>query len=75
MAYVIKNDLGQYLRLYPHRYSKKREWVDELDQASTWEALGSAKLASRHADKPTEIQEVRLILWGSPIPHVPKRLR
>lgn len=80
MPYVIKNEAGQFLRKYPHRYTKRREWVDELDKATVWEKEGHAKAAASQAItqdklKATEIQEVRLILWGTSKPHKPKRLR
>jgi hypothetical protein len=76
MPYVIKNDAGQWLRKYPHRTRQKREWVDELDKATIWEKIGHAKAAASHSKTTsTEIQEVRLILWGASIPHKPKRLR
>lgn len=80
MPYVVKNEAGQFLRRFPHRYTKKREWVDAVDQATVWEKIGHAKAAASQAItydklKSTEIQEVRLILWGSAIPHKPKRIR
>lgn len=85
MPYVIKNESGQYLRRHPHRTRNKREWVTDLDKATVWEKIGHAKAAASQAlsyrskeiekSKATAIQEVRLMLWGAPIPHKPKRLR
>lgn len=76
MPYVIRNDRAQFLRLYPHRYTKKREWVSEVDQATIWTEKGSAKLAMNQAAalKPTALQEVRLMLWGMPESHKPKKV-
>lgn len=80
MPYVIKNEAGEYLRRYPHRYTKKREWVTDLDKATVWAKIGHAKAAASQALtydklKTAAIQEVRLMLWGMPEAHKPKRIR
>jgi hypothetical protein len=53
--------------------------VSEVDQATIWTEKGSAKLAMNQASaslspKPTALQEVRLLLWGMPESHKPKKV-
>jgi hypothetical protein len=47
-----------------------------IKNETVWEKIGHAKAASSQAHvKTAEIQEVRLMLWGLPIAHKPKRQR
>lgn len=72
MPYVIVNAEGLYLKRHANRSYMKREWVPELDQATVWEKTGPAKLCAnlarmKHGSAAIQLQEVKLMLWGSPV--------
>jgi len=80
MPYVVRNADGLYLRRFANRSYAKREWVTELDEATIWPKSGPAKSAANFASKSEkgqamELQEVKLMAWGSPIEIIAKKPR
>ena len=77
MPFIIRNEHGQFLRTVKgNGVSTKRSWVASMDEASTWYQSGAAKNAAKHAPQARTIQEVRLMIWGSPeLLNQPKKRR